>query len=72
MAASSTAGASSGSAGSPYGSSGQENSGKKRRFRDKELPAEGNRIMGREIGTAQTVTALRDIDPAQGTAVVEV
>ncbi len=71
MAASSTAGASSGSAGSPYGSSGQENSGKKRRFRDKELPAEGNRIMGREIGTAQTVTALRDIDPAQGTAVVE-
>lgn len=27
--------------------------------------------MGREIGTAQTVTALRDIDPAQGTAVVE-
>lgn len=42
----------------------------KGRRREKELPAEGNRIMGRAINQ-EPDTALRDIDPAQGTVVVE-
>lgn len=71
MSASSSAAASSSTAAGSGGSWGSENGGRKRRFREKELPAEGNRIMGREIGEGQTVTALRDIDPSQGTAVVE-
>lgn len=38
--------------------------------REKELPAEGNRIIGRGIDAAPN-TALRDIEPSQGTVVVE-
>lgn len=40
------------------------------RGRKKELPASGNRIMGKNIGIA-SLTALRDIDPSQGIVVVE-
>lgn len=42
----------------------------KGRRREKELPAEGNRIMGRNINENPN-TALRDIEPSQGTVVVE-
>lgn len=42
----------------------------KGRRREKELPAEGNRIIGRSIGQ-EADTALRDIQPSQGMAVVE-
>ncbi|MBQ1229111.1 MAG: hypothetical protein IIX87_04470, partial [Firmicutes bacterium] len=38
--------------------------------REKELPAEGNRIMGRDIN-AEANTALMDIDPSLGTVIVE-
>lgn len=38
--------------------------------KEKELPAEGNRIMGRGI-TGEKTTELRDIDPKQGTVIVE-
>ena len=38
--------------------------------REKELPAEGNRIMGRGINGEKN-TELRDIDPKQGTVIVE-
>ena len=37
---------------------------------EKELPASGNRIMGRDISGGKTVE-LRDIDPKMGTVVVE-
>ena len=40
------------------------------RRRQKELPAEGNRIMGMPI-TGSATTTLRDIDPSQGTVIVE-
>ena len=38
--------------------------------RETELPAEGNRIMGRKI-TGEKNAELRDIDPKQGTVIVE-
>ncbi|MBR3705508.1 MAG: PHP domain-containing protein, partial [Firmicutes bacterium] len=38
--------------------------------REKELPAEGNRIMGRDIH-GEANTALMDIDPSLGTVIVE-
>ena len=39
-------------------------------IKEKELPASGNRIMGRDISGGKTVE-LRDIDPKMGTVVVE-
>ncbi len=54
-----------------YGSFGGKNGGEggwKRR--EKELPASGNRIMGREIAGGKTAE-LRDIDPKMGTVVIE-
>ena len=41
-----------------------------RKRKEKELPASGNRIMGRDISGGKTVE-LRDIDPKMGTVVVE-
>ncbi len=41
-----------------------------RKRREKELPAEGNRIMGSAIGN-EPIIPLTDIDPKQGTVVVE-
>lgn len=41
-----------------------------RKRKEKELPASGNRIMGRDIPGGKTVE-LRDIDPKMGTVVVE-
>ena len=42
----------------------------KGRRREKEAPAQGNRIMGKDISSGVT-TSLRDIDPSQGMVVVE-
>ncbi len=49
------------------GESGWKGGGKRR---EKELPAEGNRIMGRNF-TGDPTTKLRDIDPSQGMVIVE-
>ena len=53
----------------PSNYSGKESKGGWKR-REKEMPAEGNRIMGKEILGSKT-TELRDIDPKQGTVIVE-
>ncbi|MGN1333761.1 MAG: PHP domain-containing protein, partial [Anaerovoracaceae bacterium] len=49
---------------------GQSGWGGRGRRKDSELPAEGNRIMGRGINGEKN-TELRDIDPRQGTVIVE-
>ena len=56
----------------PEISSGQASSGGewRSRRREKEAPAQGNRIMGKDINSGAT-TSLRDIDPSQGMVVVE-
>ncbi len=53
--------------GSGGGEGGWKGGGKRR---EKELPAEGNRIMGRNF-TGDPTTKLRDIDPSQGMVIVE-
>lgn len=49
---------------------GQSNRGGRGRRKDSELPAEGSRIMGRGINGEKNIE-LRDIDPRQGTVIVE-
>lgn len=52
------------------GSGGQNGWGGRGKRKEKELPAEGNRIMGRDI-VGEANTALMDIDPSLGMVIVE-
>ncbi len=51
-----------------FGGGGKQGGGWKKK--EKELPAEGNRIMGKDI-VGEANTALMDIDPSLGTVIVE-
>lgn len=56
--------------GSAFSGGKSSSGGWKGNRREKELPAEGNRIMGRNI-TGEPTTTLREIDPQQGMVIVE-